>query len=207
MAVSWFNDLPLPSLTPSQLETLNHPIFLTEVLKVISSLKNTSSPGPDGFSATYYKKFSAQLSPRLVWLFNSVLKGGSFPEEMLLAKMSLIPKPNRDHTLPQNYRSISVINNDLKIFGRILADRLGSVISSLISPYQSGFIPHRLITDNICLVSNIIRDATISSRKLFMLSLEIHKAFDCVSWKFISLLLQRFGFQSEFLGAFRDPST
>lgn len=68
---------------------------------------------------------------------------------MLLANMSLIPKINKNHTLHQNYRPISVINNDLKIFSRILADRLAGVISLLISPYQAGFIPQRLIIDNI----------------------------------------------------------
>lgn len=35
---------------------------------------------------------------------------------MLLANMSLFPKPQKDHALPQNYRPISVINNDLNFF-------------------------------------------------------------------------------------------
>lgn len=125
--------------------------------------------------------------------------------------MSLIPKPNKNHTLPQNYRPISVINNDLKIFSRILADRLANIIPSLISPYQSGFIPHRLITDNICLATNIIQDANLFSRKLFMLSLNIQKAFDSVSWDYITTLLQRMGFHGKFLQAFlalyRNPKT
>ena len=107
-SMSWFRDLPLPSLSLAQLKKLNDPISVTEVLTVISSLKNASSPGPDGFSAPYYKKFSALLSPRLARLFNSILKGGPFPDEMLLVNMSLIPKPNRDHTMPQNYRPISL---------------------------------------------------------------------------------------------------
>lgn len=170
---------------------------------MIKSLKTGSAPGPDGFSAIYYKKFASLLSPSLVQLFNWVLQGGSFPEEMLLANMSLIPKPNNNHLLPQNYRPRSVMNNDLKIFSRILADRLASIISSLISPYQSGFIPHRFITDNIRLATNIIQDANLSSRKLLMLSLDIHKAFDSVSWNYLSTILQRMGFRDKFLHAYQ----
>ncbi|XP_073453695.1 uncharacterized protein [Aquarana catesbeiana] len=40
----------------------------------------------------------------------------SHKNEMLPANLSLIPKPLKDHSLPQNYRPISVLNNDLKIF-------------------------------------------------------------------------------------------
>lgn len=171
---------------------------------MIKALKSGSAPGPDGFLSAYYKKFSIPSSTKLVQLFNSVLHGGNFPEEMLLlANMSLIPKPNKNHTLPQNYRPISVINNDLKHFSRIMADRLAGVIYSLISPYQSGFIPHRLITDNIRLATDIIQAANLFSRKLFMLCLDIHKAFDSVFWSYMSALLQRMGFQGEFYHAFQ----
>lgn len=200
---TWFQNIPLPSLSPTQIEKLNAPITTSEVLKVIKTLKIGSAPGPDGFSAIYYKKFANLLSPSLVQLFNWVLQGGRFPDEMLLANMSLIPKPNKNHLFPQNYRPISVMNNNLKFFSRILADRLASIISSLISPFQSGFIPHRFITDNIRLATNIIQDANLSSRKLFMLSLDIHKAFDSVSWSYLSILLQRMGFCNEFSNGFR----
>ena len=60
-----------------------------------------------------------------------------------LANLSLIPKPNKDHTLPQNFCPISVLNNDLKFLGRLLADRLEKVIPPLIHADQTGFMPGR----------------------------------------------------------------
>lgn len=72
----WLQELPIPSLTPSQIEKLNAPITTSEVLKVIKSLKTGSAPGPDGFSAIYYKKFANLLAPNLVQIFNWVLQGG-----------------------------------------------------------------------------------------------------------------------------------
>lgn len=83
------------------------------------------------------------LAPKLTKLFNHILQGNHFPEEILLANLSLIPKPLKDHTLTQNFRPISVLNNDLKIFGRMLADRLEAVITNLMLTDQTGFIPGR----------------------------------------------------------------
>lgn len=152
---------------------LNDPCTDQEIINIIKSLKTSTAPGPDGFTTSYYKKFAIILAPRLVKLSNHILMGGQFPEEMLLANLSLIPKPSKDHTLPQNFRPISVLNNDLKIFSKLLANRLVTVITSLIHIDQTGFIPGRQITD-IRLVTNIIQDANLFSRPLCLLSLDIH---------------------------------
>ena len=210
-SINWLDNLPFPKLTKTNIESLNAPCTEEELLQIIKSLKKNSAPGPDGFSSLYYKQYHQFLIPHLSKLFNNILKGDQFPEEMLLANMSLIPKPNKDHTLPQNYRPISVINNDLKIFSRLLANRLSAIIPTLISPYQSGFIQGRQITDNIRLVTNIIQDANIHSQPLLMLSLDINKAFDSVSWTFLDIVLKKYGFQGEFVHAFHalyhNPAT
>lgn len=143
---AWFADLALPTLSDQQLETLNVPCTTSEMADIIKSLKSSTAPGPDGYTTTYFKKFCSTFTPKLVTLYKHILKGHNFPPEMLLANMSLIPKPHKDHSIPQNFHPISVINNDLKIFSRLLADRLASVITSLISPNQTGFIPGRQIT-------------------------------------------------------------
>lgn len=64
--------------------------------------------------------------------------------------------------------------------GRLLADRLAVIISLMIGPEQMGFIPTRQITDSIRLVSNIIQDADLFARKVLIMGLDIHKAFDSV---------------------------
>lgn len=198
----WFSNLTLPTLSMKQLEALNAPCTETEITAIIKSLKTSTAPGPDGYSTSYYKKFSHILSPKLATLYNHILRGNNFPAEMLLANMSLIHKPHKDHSLPQNFRPILVINNDLKIFGRLLADRLSSVITTLISPDQTEFIPEWEIMDNIRLVTNIIQDANSHSKQTLLLSLDINKAFDSVSWSYRDHLLPRFGITGEFIQGF-----
>lgn len=122
---------------------------------------------------------------------------------MLLANMCLLPKPHKDHTSPQNHRLISVINNDLKVFVCLLVDRVAAVITSLIHPDQTGFIPVRQITDNLRLVTNIIQDVNLDANPVVILSLDIHKAFDRVSWSYLELLLPKYSLCNEFMHGFR----
>lgn len=73
------------------------------------------------------------------------------------------------------------------------------IILSLISPYQSGFILGCQITDNVRLATNIVQDENLKSEADLFLSLYINKAFDSVSWNYLDIILQRYGFQAEFV--------
>ncbi|TFY62965.1 hypothetical protein EVJ58_g3518 [Rhodofomes roseus] len=46
-----------------------------------------------------------------------------------------------------NYRPITVLNSDYKLYTRVLATKLGTLATKLIHPNQAGFIPGRHITD------------------------------------------------------------
>lgn len=187
------------------------PLLKKKSFQQSNPLKEIQPLAQMDFPHSTINNFTQLLIPTLTKLYNNILKGDFFPEEMLLANMSLIPKPNKDHKLTQNYRPISVINNDLKIFSRLLANRLAAIIPSLISPYQSGFIPGRQITDNIRLVTNLIQDANIKSQPVLLLSLDLNKAFDSLTWRYLDLILQKYGFKGEFIQAFHalydNPST
>lgn len=106
-------NLPLPRLSDAHISSLNAPCSSDEISAIIASRRPTC-PNPPTFS-----------------------------DDLLLANISLLPKPNKDQTLPQNFCPISIINNGLKLFGRLLADCLSKVLTSLISPDQTGYIPTR----------------------------------------------------------------
>lgn len=142
------------------------------------------------------------LAPYLTKLFNHILESNHFPDEMLLANLSLILKPLKDHTLPQHFCPILVLNNDLKIFGRLLADRIAAVATTLIHTGQIGFIPGRQIVDNIRLVTNDIQDAILHSHQICLLGLDIHKAFDSVNWSYLNHLLPKFSISDKFIQGF-----
>lgn len=73
------------------------------------------------------------------------------PPDFLRANISVITKPGKDPLLCANYRSISILNCDLKWFAKMLAERMGSILQRIIPMDQVGFIRNREARDNTCL--------------------------------------------------------
>uniref|UniRef100_A0A8C5PNC3 Reverse transcriptase domain-containing protein n=1 Tax=Leptobrachium leishanense TaxID=445787 RepID=A0A8C5PNC3_9ANUR len=152
----------------------------------------------------YYKKFSAILAPRLLPLFNALLTDGHFTPESLSASIVLIPKPDRDPLLPESYRPISLLNTDVKIFAKLLSNRLDLLLPRLIHPDQVGFIPGRQAFDNTRRAIDLLWHASSSHTPSLFLSLDAEKAFDRVEWPYLFLVLEHFGFPEKFIAAVRS---
>ena len=84
---------------------------------------------------------------------------GEFPSSWKKTRMVLLFKKG-DPELLQNWRPLSLINCDAKLFTKLIANRFNTVLPSLINPYQTGFMPSRLISDNGWLNSSLTSAAT-----------------------------------------------
>ena len=60
------------------------------------------------FTGKFYAIFTE--TPILVKLFYKTAEGGMFPNLFYEATIILIPKPHKDKTKKENYRSISLMN-------------------------------------------------------------------------------------------------
>ena len=92
----------VPKLNQVQVNDLNSLISPKEIEAVINSLPNKKSPGPDGFSAEFYQTFK-DLIPVLHKLFHKIETESTLPNSFYDATITLIPKPQKDHTKIENF--------------------------------------------------------------------------------------------------------
>ena len=112
----------LPSLNQEEVETLNRPITRAEVEAAINSLPSKESQGPDGFIAEIYQTYKEEFVPLLLKLFQAIKKTGILSKSFYETNIILIPKPGKDSTKKENFRPISMVYIDAKIFNKILAN-------------------------------------------------------------------------------------
>ena len=114
--------------------------------------------------------------------------------------VSLIPKIQGVDSI-KDYKPTVFVNFNFNIISKILADRLALVAARIISPNQYGFVQGRQIQDCIGIASeaiNMLSKKVIRGNVAY--KVDIHKAFDTLSWKFLLLVLTRFGFHLSFVG-------
>lgn len=119
----------------------------------------------------------------------------------------MIPKSRKYLLLLDNWRPISLLNNDYKIFALIFANRIKSIIDPLIDEAQSGFLKKRHISNNIRLILDLLDYSNLCMDKGFILFLDFYKAFDTLEHAFIFRSLKTFGFGEFFCKAIQTMYT
>jgi hypothetical protein len=84
--------------------------------------KESPKTGLDGFSAESYQTFREDLTPRLLKHFQEIEREGTLPSLIYEASITLIPKLDKDTSQKGNYRPISLMNIDIKIINKIMAN-------------------------------------------------------------------------------------
>ncbi len=178
-------------------------ISQSEILLAIKNLKNNKSPGSDGLTAELYKMFDENVSPFLLKVFEESFELEALPSTMTQGIITLIPKPNKDKECLENWRPITLLNNDYKILASVLARRMKDVLNIIIDESQSGFMEKRHITNNIRLILDLLDYKDLVTNDSFLLFLDFYKAFDSLEHKFIFQALDKFGFGDYFCRAIR----
>ena len=171
------------------------PITKDEVLLALKTSPRNKSPGPDGIPFEVYRKYSSRIAPILASLFNQCISSGSLlPGSTESFVITLFKKGDKLDLA--NWRPIALSNTDLKLFTKILANRLNNIGSSILSPNQYGFIQGRSIFDNINLVTNVFRNGNAEGAFCF---LDQEKAYDRIDWDYLACCLAHYGIDSCFI--------
>lgn len=154
---SYHSQSLMSRLSEADRDNLENPITLEELQGAVRASKLGKAPGPDGLTAQYYKTLFPSLAHYMVKLFNALGTSAKLTKDTMLAHISVIPKEGKDPASCGSYRLISLLNLDLKLFTKILANWIQQHIPNLIHLDQVGFIPTREARDNTTKVLNLLQ--------------------------------------------------
>lgn len=191
----------LPQVTESHKNLISLPFTPRDFYDALKDLNTNKTPGSDGITPEFYKKFWDLLQNTFYDSMMFSLDQGHLSQEQRTGIVTLIPKKAEDRLSLNNWRPITLLNTDFKIFSKALANRLQCCIKDVVSPDQTGFIKGRTIGSNITTIQSVIDHAQTSSEPGLLLSVDYRKAFDTIRWELIYYALSTFGFGEQILSA------
>ncbi|RDB23311.1 Transposon TX1 uncharacterized protein [Hypsizygus marmoreus] len=110
----------------------------------------------------------------------------------------------RDKSDIANYRPITLLNTDYKIFTKALQMKLGEVAPSLIHENQAGFMPGRSIFDQVKMVKLMTDYAEAMEENGVIIALDQEKAYDKVAHDYLWKTLAQFNLPDHFIKTIRS---
>ncbi|GJW26520.1 RNA-directed DNA polymerase, eukaryota [Tanacetum coccineum] len=152
-----------------QVEDLDRDVTRDEIREAVWSCGENKSPGPDGYTFEFFKKY---------WN----LVGTDLCEAVADAK------------LVSDFRPISLIGSIYKVVTKIMANRLAMVISDIVSDTQSAFVSDRQILDGPFIINEILQWCKRKNKQTLFFKVDFAKAYDSVRWDYLIDVLEAFGF-------------
>ena len=123
-------------------------------------------------------------------LFSTVWREERVPEEWRDAVLVPVPKKG-DLTVCDNWRGISLLDVVGKLFAKIIQKRLQGVVEEVVPDSQCGFRKGRGYTDMIFYARQLVEKAREHNTKVFMLFVNLRKAYDSIHRQALWLVLQK----------------
>lgn len=115
--------LDLVEKTVKEEELLSKDFNRSEITECLKSFKRGKSPGADGLPLEFYETFWDILVEDLLEVFNDFDNTNLLPDSFRTGIVTLLYKKDDKEDL-RNWRPITLLNFDCKLFSKILAARL-----------------------------------------------------------------------------------
>jgi len=133
--------------------------FCSEVVKAKAwDCDSFKCPGPNGVNFGFIKDFWDGMKDDILRFVTDFHRNSKLLKGIDNTFITLIPNKDSLHSL-NDFRPIFLVGSLYKVLVKLLANRLRSIISSVISDTRSTFVKRRQILDDILVVNEAVDEA------------------------------------------------
>ena len=201
-AINYFTNQIQQSTPPIDNKMLLQSINVEELHNAVINSPTNKSPGIDGVSTDFYRYTWDFIQQDLLEVLNTMYTQGRVAPQQTAGIIVHIPKTTTP-TTTSDYRSLTLINTDIKLLARILAKRIKLQLQDQLHEGQHCGIHARSIVDAVAKIRNIITIAELTNEPTYILSLDFKNAFDRVSHQYLIRIMEKQGFSDIFITRLR----
>ena len=153
------------------------------LIKLVKFLKRRKDPGPDTIHNEVFRLgTTTSLFHHLAKLFTFFIQLGYIPTTWKIATLHMLLEPDKVPSLTNSYRPISLISSIMKLFERVIEQRLCSHLeqTGFINKHQSGLKRAKSTNDRLFRLSQSIMESFNRGEHVVATFLDFEKAFDNV---------------------------
>nr|GEV88365.1 RNA-directed DNA polymerase, eukaryota, reverse transcriptase zinc-binding domain protein [Tanacetum cinerariifolium] len=170
------------------------PITSKEIKDALFSIDDNKASEPDGYTSKFFKAAWSVVGHDVCSAVKELFDSGMILGELNSTLISLVPKVSSSAKIT-DYRPNSCCNVIYKTISKVITNRIKPVLCDLVYLNQSTFILGRLISDNILLAHEFMKGYNWDIKvRNCAFKVDIQKAYDIVSWEFLSNVLKMFSF-------------
>ncbi|XP_021848080.2 uncharacterized protein [Spinacia oleracea] len=201
-----WSDLQLRTLSSTDQAHLMVPFSALDIRVAMFNIADDKSPGPDGFSAAFFKIHWNVVGGQVVQAIQHFFAHGFMLKDWNRTFLVLLPKELHPQLVSQ-FRPIGLCNVIYKCIAKCITHRMRTVLPSLISDNQNAFVPGRLMSDECLIAHELLSlvNRTRARKNIYaVVKLDMNKAYDRVRWDFLFQALSKFGFPPSWVNIIRQ---
>ncbi|KAL1373955.1 hypothetical protein pipiens_018354 [Culex pipiens pipiens] len=159
-----------------------------DLCRILAKMGNGKSPGQDRLPAEYFKYADESTLQELLQVIKSVWDTNCMPAAWKHTAVVPIPKVSKP-TSAAHYRRISLLSTGYKIYAMWVLEHLQRYVGE-IGSHQAAFLPGRSTTDHLFVTQRVLQEKWNEGTVLYIMSLDLEKAFDRVNLKCLPAILK-----------------
>ncbi|KAA3463549.1 LINE-1 reverse transcriptase isogeny [Gossypium australe] len=194
-------DLNFRVLNEERAMKLEEPFSMKEIKEAVWSYDESKVPGPDGFNLCFFRKCWEIVKHDLFKVMSDFFTFGKLEKSINSSFITLTPTVENPIEISE-FRPIFLVSSLYKIVSKVFLRRLREMVGDVASDTQCAFIKGRWIFDGVLianeLIHSVLKKGGCGGKLIF--KLDFSKAYDCVGWDFLELVLLKIGFGEKWRG-------